>query len=310
MKKVKHVTEYALLRLLSAVIRRLPLRAAFILAWILAAFLHYILRFRVRSARERIRQVFGDRFTSREIGRIAWISWRNICFNVVEIVRAPSITLDHIQRYVRTEAFVRMKEFLASGTGAVLCVPHMGNWDLAGLSAHLMGIPFFFIARRQRNPYTDAYLNKMRQSTGAETIMSDDQRMLRATVRRLKEGMVFAILPDVRSRTPALDISFLGYPANIANGAALFSHLAQVPVIPALTRRVGWFRHDWVLGAPIQPDASVPREADFQRITEHAFRFFEQAIRETPEQYFWYNKRWVLDPLPRPDTCRNSVSAS
>jgi len=26
----------------------------------------------------------------------------------------------------------------------------------------------------------------------------------------------------------------------------------------------------------------------------------ESAIREHPEQYFWFNKRWVLDPLDKP----------
>jgi lauroyl/myristoyl acyltransferase len=24
---------------------------------------------------------------------------------------------------------------------------------------------------------------------------------------------------------------------------------------------------------------------------------FSTAIKANPEQYFWYNKRWVLDPL-------------
>ncbi len=24
---------------------------------------------------------------------------------------------------------------------------------------------------------------------------------------------------------------------------------------------------------------------------------FDRAVRERPDQYFWYNKRWVLQPL-------------
>ena len=297
MKKIKHWAEYVLLRILAASIQYMPLHMALAIAWLLAALIHFVFRFRVQMARHRIREVFGERFTNRQSRSISWISWRNLCFNAVEIMRAPQINLHYIEKYVENRTLLPLQNLTVSGKGALLCVPHMGNWDLGGLSAHLMGIPFFFIARRQKNPYTDDYLNKMRQSTGAETIMSDDQRMLRDAVKRLKRGMVFAILPDVRSRTPALKIPFLNHTANIAHGLALFSHLSDVPILPALTRRIGWTHHVWVFGEPVYPDKAAEREQDFQRLTETVFQFFDQAIRDYPEQYFWYNKRWVLDPL-------------
>jgi len=297
MKKIKHVLEYVLLRLLSGLIRVLPLRLAFALAWVLAWFSHRVIRFRVRSARQRIHEVFGERFSRPEVNRIAWISWRNLCFTAIEVFRMQSITKEYIAKYMETDQLSRLQNVISSGTGAVLCVPHMGSWEMGGLSAHLMGIPFFFIARRQKNPLTDAYLHKRRQVTGADTMMSDDQGMLRNAVKRLKRGMVFAILPDVRSRTPALKIPFLNGEANIAQGTALFAHLANVPVVPAYTRRVGWLRHAWSIGDPVYPDKTIDREKDLQRMTETIFNYFDQAIQETPEQYFWYNKRWVLDPL-------------
>jgi len=28
---------------------------------------------------------------------------------------------------------------------------------------------------------------------------------------------------------------------------------------------------------------------------------FDAEIRANPEQYFWFNKRWVLDPIKRTD---------
>ena len=297
MKKIKHAMEYACLRALSFIIKHLPLRAAFVLGWCLAWFAHYIVRFRASTARKRIKQVFGERLKDREIKRVAWVSWRNLCFNTIEIMRMESITHDYIAKYMDTRSLGSLKNVISSGKGAILCVPHMGNWDIGGLSAHLLGIPFFFIARRQKNPWTDEFLNQMRRVTGVETIMSDDQGMLRAAVKRLKRGMVFAILPDVRSRTPGLKIPYLNAEANIASGTALFSHLADVPVVTAFTRRAGWFRHVWVIGAPIYPDKTGDRDQDFQRMMASVFEFFDQAVQETPEQYFWYNKRWVLDPL-------------
>ena len=32
-------------------------------------------------------------------------------------------------------------------------------------------------------------------------------------------------------------------------------------------------------------------------LTQQVIDIYDRAIRQEPEQYFWYNKRWVLDPL-------------
>ena len=47
-----------------------------------------------------------------------------------------------------------------------------------------------------------------------------------------------------------------------------------------------------------QPDPALPKEQDWLRMTQAVIDLYDAAIRAAPEQYFWYNKRWVLDPLP------------
>ena len=32
-------------------------------------------------------------------------------------------------------------------------------------------------------------------------------------------------------------------------------------------------------------------------MTAGVLKIMDQAIREHPEQWFWFNKRWVLDPI-------------
>jgi len=63
--RVKHVVEYALLRGVVGLVRRLPYRLALFVGWSIAWPAHFIFRFRVRQARERIRGVFGDRYSKR-----------------------------------------------------------------------------------------------------------------------------------------------------------------------------------------------------------------------------------------------------
>lgn len=301
----KHWVEYLLLRGLAGMVRWIPLAPALAVAWGLAWITHRILRFRAEEARTRIRAVLGADMADREVRRIAWRAWRNLCFTVVDILRLPRLTRERAsQLVVNLEALENIRALRASGPGGeqgvVLAVPHLGGWDLAGIVCHLNGIPMFFIARRQKNPLVDDYLNRMRGTTGVDTVLNDS-RVLQDVIRRLRDGKVLAILPDVRAPTTSLSVPFLGGVANVGAGMALFADRAQVPILPAFVVREGWMRHRWSLLDPIYPDSHAEKKADRLRMTREVLARFDAAIRAHPENYFWYNKRWVLDPLPGAD---------
>ena len=293
---LKHRVEYLCLRGMSVLACTLPYRAALALGAVLAAFAFHVLRFRVAAARRRIQLVLGAQATARDTRRIAWISLRNLFFNVIEILRFPRTTRSWITAHVDTRGVDFIEAHRPRDRGAILAVPHMGNWDLAGVGGNLMGLPIFFMARRQKNPLTDEFLNRLRGVTGVETIMTDS-RALRKVVRNLKEGKVFAMLPDVRARGSGIRVEFLGGEADLATGMEAFARHADVPIFPAYAVREGWTHHRWVVLEPVYPDPSVDRQADQQRIMQEVMRLFDEAIRRHPEQYFWYNKRWILDPI-------------
>ncbi len=296
--RFKHVVEYAALRTVAGVVCVLPYRAALSLGWVLAWIAFYGIRFRVQEAQRRIREVFGDRFSRREVRRIAWISLRNTVFCAVEMMRAPRMTPAWCAKMFDREPAEKMKEMLA-GKGAILALPHMGTWEVAGIAAQAFGLPVFFITGQQKNPLTNAWMNRMRGFTGIETIQRD-AFVLKKVIRNLRNGKILAMLTDLRSRTPALSVNFLGKQANLVAGTGMFARQAGVPVYPVILRREGWTGHSWVIKDPIFPDPERDRDEDWLRIVQHVVNLFEEAVRESPEQFFWYNKRWVLDPLSKP----------
>lgn len=296
MASPRHVAEYIGLRVLAGAFQLLPLRAALAVAWALAAFAHFVLRFRVGETRRRLRQVFPDASEKRR-RQIAWRAWRNLVFTGVEVLRMPRVRREQLEEvYESLAPFETVRAHLHTGKGALVAVAHAGNWDLCSVASQLLGLPTFALARAQKNALTDRYLNRMRGLSGIPPVMNDSA-MLKSVVRRLRGGEGMAILPDVRSRTPALTIRFLGGTANIAAGTAVFARLAKVPVFPTFLRRVGWTHHAIELGDPIWPDGTADREADETRMIQELLSWHENWIRRCPEQYFWYNKRWVLDPL-------------
>lgn len=301
MASIKHLTEYAALRGLAGLVQVLPLRVALLVVWPLAALSHFVFRFRLAEARARLRQVFPDEPEER-LRHIAWRAWRNLAFTGVEVLRMPRLRKEHVPRiYESLEPFATVSALLASGRGVLLAVCHAGNWDLCSNAGQLLGVPIFALARPQRNTLADAYLNRMRGQQGVPAMMNNSA-LLKNVVRRLRAGEAMAILPDVRSRTPGLPIRFLGATANLPAGTGLFARMADVPVVPVFLRRVGWTRHTIELGEPIRPNPTAERRAEELRITQELMSFHEQWIRRYPDQYFWFNKRWVLEPLSADET--------
>lgn len=294
--RLKHVVEYGFLRGLSGLLNILPYRAALFVGWLLARIFFHIVRFRVAPAKARIREVFGDKYTNRQVNHIAWISLRNTFFNAVEVVRMGKVTKEWVVKVIDYQEIHKVRDTLKPGQGGILVVPHTGNWDLAGVAAQKFDLPMFFVVGKQKNPLTDEYLNRMRGITGIETIPRDSS-VLRKVIKNLRAGKVLAFMTDLRSKTPGVKVRFLGAEANVVGGMALFARQAGVPVFPAVITRVGWGRHRWRIHDPIYPNPDIDKETDWQRMTQHVMDIYDKAIREEPEQYFWYNKRWVLDPI-------------
>ena len=294
----KHYIEYALLLIFGTTLRLFPLRIALLFGWLVALIGHHLVRFRRAEARSRIQHVLGKSITPAQINKIAWISWRNLCFNAVEAIRFKTLTRKNLPVDNSVIPFINTlkSQLKESPSGVIAATIHMGNWDLAGIITDLHHIPIFSIARRQKNPLTDAYLNRARNSFNMEILLNDNH-VLKEIIRRLKQRQLFALLPDVRSPRPARQIPFLNGTANLGAGAALFARQCDCPIQPVITHRIGWSQHTFILLHPISPDPTVEKEADQQRMMEELMAQFTTAIEANPEQYFWYNKRWVLDPL-------------
>ncbi|MEI6148623.1 MAG: lysophospholipid acyltransferase family protein [bacterium] len=295
--RLKHRVEYVVLRGVAGLVGVLPYRAALAVGWGLAGIGFHAVRFRRREAERRIREVFGGRYTDRQVRQIAWQSLRNLLFTAVDIIRTPSTTLAFLKGVADYDEFLRqVATHHATGRGAIIAVPHMGAWELPGRAMLLSGLPLFSVAGKQRNPLFDQYLNTTRERSGIPITMRGAST-LRAIITRLKAGDFLALLPDVRMRTEAVKVRFLGKEANLGAGMALFARHAGVPIYPVIVTRVGWARHAARIYPPIFPDPSLDKQADVQRMTQQVMDIITQAILADPGQWFWYNKRWVLEPV-------------
>ncbi len=296
----KHVVEYQALRAVVMIIRALPYRVAIHLGCAMAWIAFYIVRFRVHTAEARIRSVFGEQFTRAEARRIARLSLRNLFLSAVEMIQLMRVPPDRVTETYPVEKLAGILNGLREkGRGSIIAVPHAGNWETAALSLYHSGVKLFTFSAPQKNPLTDRFLAELRFGPGIPTIQRDSGS-LRKVIRRLNGGETLAILPDVRMRTPGLAIPFLGGTANLGPGTALFAHQTGSPIVLCFPRRRGLTGLSIEPEEVIEPDPSLSKDEDVQRIMSHIIARIDAFIHEEPEQWFWFNKRWILDPVKTP----------
>lgn len=294
----KHVAEYLLLRAFCLPISLLPYRFALFFAAALAAPVYLLMRRRRLEAVRRIRVVMGPSYPLRKARRDAWISFRNLAFSLAEMLYLSRH--DSLPRPVDlAEALAKLRAWIAEnpGRGGLFACPHMGNWELAGIVAPAAGVDLFTIFAEQKNPLVNRWMLRLRHADSLTLLSRTQPGLLKIVLANLRKGKFLAILPDLRSRNPGVPVPFFGGTVNTYAGLGKFAVQARVPVFLAIERREGWTRHSITLLGPWYPDPAADKDAEAQRLIALVLEKIDAAVRQDPSQYFWYNSRWVLDPL-------------
>lgn len=212
------------------------------------------------------------------------------------MMRAPRLDRKWMDRYVKDGQLYKdkLQAYVDEGKGVVIMVPHSGNWYMAAWSMAKYGLPLFAIAARQRNPKLDAWMK--RQYGDIEVLERGDRSTLIQIKEKLKNGHAFAILPDLRVRHRDVEAAFLGGRANVSHAGAMFAVNGGCPIVVAQMYRENG-QHVFNHLATLRPDPmATDKKAEARRLTQEALKLLSDAVMRRPGDWYWYNKRWILQP--------------
>ena len=288
--------EYGALRLACGLVNAIPYPVAMWLASFAAAFAVRVLRFKRARTMERIASVFPEKSRAERL-RIAVRSLANVLQTAVEMIRAPRLTRKWMDRHVVDGQMYkdRLQAYVDEGKGVVIMVPHSGNWYMAAWCMAAYGLHLFAIAAKQRNPKIDAWMK--RQYGAIEVLERGSAKTLVEVKEKLESGRAFAILPDLRVPQRDVEVDFLGGKANVSHGGAMFAVRCGSPIVVAVMRRENG-KHVFDHVGTLRPDpATGDKKAEAARLTREAMRMLDERIKAHPEHWYWYNKRWLLQPV-------------
>lgn len=316
---MKELLEYLGVRSLEGAFSVLPRRAAGSLGRGLGR-AAYAAGVRRRLVEGHIRRAFPDR-DGDWIERTALDCYRHFGAELASLARiARAVHSDRTSRagsrprerlVERTAGGDRFREVWAEATagtdrGALVVTGHLGNWELAGAAAAGLGIPISAVVKGQRNQRVDRHLAAVRRSLGVQPIAM--RWAGRGVPRALDEGRAVALVADQDARDRGVVVPFLGRPASTFRGPAALALRHDVPLLFGTMVREG---DGWQLG--LEPVAAEPSTAEPARptgegsvrptgdgpvraLTRAWVAKLEREVRERPEQYFWFHRRWKSAP--------------
>ena len=288
--------EYFTLRFFCAVVNAIPYPLAMAVARGLGWAAFNILGFKRRRTLARIRGVFPEK-SVREARAIAVRSLQNVLQTGVEMMRAPRLDREWMDRYVKDGRLYKdkLQAYVDEGKGVVIMVPHSGNWYMAAWSMAKYGLPLFAIAARQRNPKLNAWMN--RQYGDIEVLDRDCRDTLLQIREKLSAGRAFAILPDLRVRDRDVEADFFGGKANVSRSGAAFAVKCGCPIVVAIMTRQGG-QHVFNHIATLRPDPNAAdKKEEARRLTRETLKLLSDEIMRSPGDWYWFNKRWILESV-------------
>ena len=264
----------------------------------LGCFLYLALKKRRRIALENLQIAFGDEMSADERAQICRESFRQIGKTAIEFLRFPQLTFENIWDEVTVEGKEHLIGALNQGKGAIVFLPHFGNWELLALVYGAL-IPgrAKAIAFPLKNRHLNALVSQYRERLSLKLITR--RQAVRETLRALKGGYAVGFFADQNAGREGVFVDFFGKPASAVRGPATLALKTGTPLLLSMDIRQSDDRHHVIITPAIDLEISGDLEQDVQANTAHILKILETYIRQYPDQWLWTHNRWKTQPDPR-----------
>ena len=180
---------------------------------------------------------------------------------------------------------------LDAGRGAIVALPHIGNWDAAGPWLRAQGRPVTAVAEQLRPQRLYDLFVQNRTSFGVEVVGLGDAGIGRMLASRLEAGSIVALVADRDLTGGGVEVTMFGRARRVPAGPALLSLTTGAPLLvtPVFQTERGW---RCVMTPPLMIEPSGDRRADVRALTQRMADEFERSIAAAPSDWHMFQPAW------------------
>ena len=272
----------------------LPFRLSLFFGWCLGAAIYFFSK-RKKIAYRNLRAAFASEKSPPEMRRIARRSMQKMALCMIEMLRFPDMNRETVDRHVKILGPERFEPCLKEGQGIIFLTAHFGNWELLNVTGGILGYPMVALARVQKHPRSDEFLNSLRSSKGSLVIRKG--MPIREILRSLKKGKIVGMLSDQDGGKNGTFVRFFDRLSSSPSGVVTFAIRTGAPIFPVFSFREGWQDHRVEVEGPLRmPDSSLGDEEAERFVLQQFSEMLEAKIRKSPEEWLWAHRRWKSTP--------------
>jgi Kdo2-lipid IVA lauroyltransferase/acyltransferase len=191
---------------------------------------------------------------------------------------------------IETDSAPLFYELLHDGKPALCFAAHLGNWELPAVAAATHGLPSAVVYRMPNNRAIAAEIERVRGPLMGRLIRARPEAPIEMA-GALRRGEHLGLLID-QHFSRGVDVTFFGRRCKANPAIARLARRFDCPVVGVRVLRLpgGRFRVDAVgpLELPRDGAGAIDVPATMQMLTG----IVEGWIREYPDQWLWFHRRW------------------
>jgi phosphatidylinositol dimannoside acyltransferase len=250
----------------------------------------------VRQLATNLRRVVGPDLPGDDMDRLVRAGMRSYARYWMEAFRLPSWSPARIQRGFRLAGWERLREASESGTGAVVALPHAGNWDAGGAWVAAQGCPLTTVAERLRPEGLYERFLRFRRNLGMRIVplRGGERPPLDLLAEALAEGHIVPLLSDRDLSARGIEVEFFGATARMPAGPAILALRTGAPLYVIDM----WFEDDAACGrlsGPLDLPADGSLDQRIRVLTQHIADRLAAGIAENPADWHMLQRLWLAD---------------
>ncbi|MEN8040832.1 MAG: phosphatidylinositol mannoside acyltransferase [Actinomycetota bacterium] len=183
----------------------------------------------------------------------------------------------------------------AADRGIVFAVPHVGNWEIAGLIARDLGLDLMAVAEHLSNQKITDWFFDVRAEFGIDIVLTSDPARRSKMVRRLREGGALALLADRDVTGKGIPVEFFGEQTTVPAGPTALAELTDSALIPVAVYFKDGAGYRIEVGETIEIPPADTRAERIRLGSQLVAAALEAQIRKQPSQWHLFQPNWPSD---------------
>lgn len=216
-------------------------------------------------------------------------------------------TREEFSKYFTFEGEEHLKNAYDRGKGVICMIPHTCAWEFSAIMPPVMGYETSAVSSKLRNPGLNKFIINLRESRGMKNISRENsiglknisvkERCYDKLVNVLKKGECLIIMIDQDSTNIKGEfLQFFGHRAYSPLGVARLALDTEAAIVPMFTVRNADGTYTFIIRPEVSMELTGDKAYDISHNSQIHNDIMESIVREHPDQWLWFHKRWKTTP--------------